>query len=99
MNLKKKIVCISVIPVLLLCISTLFLTKTYIKDSLIDEIQDSLKGTASATLAAYAQNAGDYIENSNGDIWKGSYNISKSEDLVDKIKQESGMDVTFFYGS
>lgn len=99
MNLKKKIVCISVIPVLLLCISTLFLTKTYIKDSLIDEIQDSLKGTASATLAAYAQNAGDYIENSNGDVWKGSYNISKSEDLVDKIKQESGMDVTFFYGS
>lgn len=99
MNLKKKIVGASVVPVILLCICTLFLTLTFIKSSLVDEIHESLKGTASATLAAYAQNTGDYIESSNGDIWKGSYNISKSEGLVDKIKQESGMDVTFFYGS
>lgn len=98
MNLKKKIVCISVLPVLLLCAIILILTATIIKSSMVDEIQDALKGTASATLAAYAQNTGDYIESSNGDIWKGSYNISKSENLVDKIKQESGMDVTFFYG-
>ena len=98
MNLKKKIVCISVVPVLLLCTIILILTATIIKSSMVDEIQDALKGTASATLAAYAQNTGDYIESSNGDIWKGSYNISKSENLVDKIKQESGMDVTFFYG-
>ena len=34
----------------------------------------------------------------NGDVWKGSYNISKSENLVDNIKSKSGMDVTFFYG-
>ena len=98
MNLKKKIVCISVVPVLLLCTIILILTATIIKSSMVDEIQDALKGKASATLAAYAQNTGDYIESSNGDIWKGSYNISKSENLVDKIKQESGMDVTFFYG-
>lgn len=56
-------------------------------------------GTAAATLAAYDQNAGDYIQASNGDIWKGSYNVSKSENLVDGIKQNTGMDVTFFYGS
>ncbi|MGN0436384.1 MAG: methyl-accepting chemotaxis protein, partial [Wujia sp.] len=30
--------------------------------------------------------------------WKGGYNISKSESLLDNIKEESGMDVTFFYG-
>ena len=65
---------------------------------MIDEVQEALKGTAAATLAAYDQNTGDYIESSNGDIWKGSYNISKSESLVDRIKENSGMDVTFFYG-
>lgn len=64
----------------------------------MDEVQEALKGTAAATLAAYDQNTGDYIESSNGDIWKGSYNISKSESLVDRIKENSGMDVTFFYG-
>ena len=35
----------------------------------------------------------------NGDIWKGSYNVSKSENLVDRIKENTGMDVTFFYGT
>ena len=64
-----------------------------------DEIKDALKGTAAATLAAYDQNTGDYIKASNGDIWKGSYNISKSESLVDGIKANTGMDVTFFYGT
>ena len=34
-----------------------------------------------------------------GIIWKGSYNISKSESLVDRIKENTGMDVTFFYGN
>ena len=58
-----------------------------------------LKGTAIATQAAYDQNAGSYLQAENGDIWKGSYNISQSETLVDTIKKESGMDVTFFYGT
>lgn len=61
--------------------------------------ENSLKGTSIATLAAYDQNAGSYLEAENGDIWKGSYNISQSENLVDTIKSESGMEVTFFYGS
>ena len=50
MNLKKKIVCISVVPVLLLCTIILILTATIIKSSMVDEIQDALKGTASATI-------------------------------------------------
>ena len=71
---------------------------TMVKNSLLDEIEDALKGTAAATLAAYDQNTGDYIQSTNGDIWKGSYNVSKSESLVDRIKSNAGMDVTFFYG-
>lgn len=54
---------------------TIVLMLTMVKDSMIDEVQEALKGTAAATLAAYDQNTGDYIESSNGDIWKGSYNI------------------------
>lgn len=65
---------------------------------MMNEIEDALKGTAAATLAAYDQNTGDYLESTNGDIWKGSYNISRSESLVDRIKDNTGMDVTFFYG-
>lgn len=64
-----------------------FLTFTTVKGALINQIEEALKGTAAATLAAYDQNTGDYLQTSNGDIWKGSYNISKSESLVDRIKR------------
>lgn len=98
MNLKKKILAITIEPVLILGIITILFTVTMVKNSMMDETKDALKGTAAATLAAYDQNTGDYLETSNGDIWKGSYNISKSENLVDRIKDNTGMDVTFFYG-
>lgn len=98
MNLKKKIIALAVLPALILGIASIVIALTTVKDSLIDEIQDSLQGTAAAALAAYDQNSGEYMMAENGDVWKGSYNISKSENLVDNIKSKSGMDVTFFYG-
>lgn len=98
-NLKKKILAVAILPTLLLGMVAIIITLTLIKDSLINEVKNSLKGTAAATLAAYDQNSGEYIMTKNGDVWKGGYNISKSENLVDNIKENSGMDVTFFYGS
>lgn len=99
MSIKRKILAMTIGPILILGLMSVTFTLTRVKSAMIDEIQDALMGTAAATLAAYDQNAGDYIQASNGDIWKGSYNVSKSENLVDGIKQNTGMDVTFFYGS
>ncbi len=98
MNIKKKILMIAVGPVLMLGVISIFFISTQVRKAVTSDIEEAFKGTAAATLAAYDQNAGDYIQSTNGDIWKGSYNISKSESLVDKIKSNSGMDVTFFYG-
>ena len=85
-------------PVVLLGLLSILFMLTTVRSSMMDEIEEALKGTAAATLAAYDQNTGDYMESGNGDIWKGSYNISHSESLVDRIKDNTGMDVTFFYG-
>lgn len=98
MSLKKKILATAIFPILVLGLLSMILTLTVVKNAMVNEIRDALKGTAAATLAAYDQNTGDYIESTNGDIWKGGYNVSRSESLVDKIKDKSGMDVTFFYG-
>ena len=85
-------------PVVLLGLLSIFFMLTTVRSSMMEEIEEGLKGTAAATLAAYDQNTGDYMESSNGDIWKGSYNISRSESLVDRIRDNTGMEVTFFYG-
>ena len=98
-DLKKKILSVAVLPVLLLGIVTIVITLTQVKSSLISEVKESLSGTAATTLAAYYQHSGSYLRADNGDVWKGGYNISKSESLLDNIKEESGMDVTFFYGN
>lgn len=98
MTLRKQIVGIGIIPVLLLGIVTMILSLTIVQDALINEVKDSLKSAAVAVRSAYDQNSGEYFEAQNGYVWKGNYNISKSEDLVDRIKEEVGMEVTFFYG-
>ena len=79
MKIKKKILLLAIGPVLLLGIVSMALTLTMMRGSMLDEIQEALKGTAASTLAAYDQNAGQYIQSTNGDVWKGSYNVSKSD--------------------
>ena len=98
MSIQKKILSMTIGPVVLLGLLSIFFMLTTVRSSMMEEIEEGLKGTAAATLAAYDQNTGDYMESSNGDIWKGSFNISRSESLVDRIKDNTGMDVTFFYG-
>jgi len=98
LNLNKKILATAICPILMVGIVVIVISLTMVKSSLIDEVKNSLKGTAAATLAAYDQNSGEYMQAENGDVWKGGYNISKSEALADSIRNRSGMDVTFFYG-
>ena len=96
--MKKRVVSLIVLPVTVLGLVVILISLTVVKGSLVSETEEALKSAATATFAAYDQNEGDYIEASNGDIWKGGYNISKSESIVDSIKEKSGVDVTFFYG-
>lgn len=98
-TIRKKILVCALFPVCILGIMIILMAATSLRSSIIHQVENSLKGTASATLAAYDQNSGSYTEAANGDIWKGGYNISRSEILLDTIKKKSGMEVTFFYGS
>ena len=99
LTIRKKMLLCSLLPISILGIIIVILSVTSLKTSIINQVESSLRGTASATLAAYDQNSGSYTVSANGDVWKGGYNISLSEKLLDSIKEKSGMEVTFFYGS
>lgn len=96
--MKKRILGISLVPIVLMALNIILLTTTVIKADIKQDTENNLKGIASAVLAMYDQNSGDYIVADNGDVWKGAYDISKSQSLLDSIKEESGVDVTFCYG-
>lgn len=99
LTIRKKMLLGTVCPLIMLGIAIIAATAMIVTPSMKNEIKNSLRASAIAVQAAYDQNAGDYYEASNGDVWKGGYNISKSYSLVDEVKANSGMDVTFFYGS
>lgn len=99
LTIRKTIFLCALLPISVLGIIIVILAVTSLRTSIIHQVESSLRGTASATLAAYDQNSGSYTVASNGDVWKGGYNISRSEKLLDTIKEESGMEVTFFYGT
>lgn len=96
--MKKKIMTLSVSPLVLMGLAIIIFTMTLVQSRIEDDTESTLKSVAVAVSAAYGQNSGDYLETEDGDVWKGAYNISKSETLVDSIKEESGVDVTFCYG-
>lgn len=99
LTIRKKLLLCSILPISVLGIIIVFMSLTFLRNSIINQVEHSLRGTAAATLAAYDQNSGTYLVAENGDVWKGGYNISNSEKLLDTIKEKSGMDVTFFYGN
>ncbi len=97
--MKKKMLALALVPLLTMGILIMIFTNTIIHKQLVEDVENNLKGVATAYKAAYEQNSGDYVQADDGQIWKGAYNISRSEDLADSIREESGVDVMFCYGT
>lgn len=99
MKLRGKLVCIILFPVLLLGVAVMQLSKATVANVLIDKLDTSLSATAMAVsnTLAYA-GAGDYGINDAGEMVKGDFNLSQNMDFVDSIKEESGVEVSVFYG-
>lgn len=97
--MKKKLLALALFPLVTMGILILLFTGTTIHTQMTEDVENNLKGVATAYKAAYEQNSGEYLEADDGQIWKGAYNISQSDDLVDLIREESGVDVMFCYGT
>lgn len=97
-KLKYKILCVALLPILVVCIAVMVINNTVIKNTLLDKTKNELKATAEALSAAYNQNSGEYFQNDDGEIWKGTYNVSLSQKLVTEMSEKTGSSLTFFYG-
>lgn len=74
MNIKKKILAISIGPVLVLGIISLAFSVTMVKNSMLDEVKDALKGTQAATLALMTRTP--------ATIWRQAMAISGKEAIT-----------------
>lgn len=99
MKLKAKILSLSLIPVILLGISMFLVAADRIANGIYDEAYLGMHATTLAVQDIFEiGHEGAYQMDENGDLWKGEgLNISQSMDIVDHIKENTGLDVTIFW--
>lgn len=98
-SILAKFLCGAVLPILVLGGMIYYLAETTFRSAVLDQAKNAMRNTATCTLAAYETNSGEYYISKNGDVWKGGYNISLSDNLIDGIAGDDGTVVTFFYGA
>ena len=98
-SILAKFLCGAVLPILVLGGVIYYIAETTFRSSVLEQAENTMRNTATCTLAAYETNSGEYYISKNGDVWKGGYNISLSDNLIDGIAGDDGTVVTFFYGA
>ena len=100
MRYDTKLLVANCIPIMLFAIISLIIGFMQFRESLYDEKQGNLKSTALAALALYSSHGyGDYGRKSDGKVWRGmNFNVSNSTEIVDDLKKQTNVDVTFFFG-
>lgn len=99
MKLRAKMMSIALLPVFILGIGTFLLAADRIADGIYDEAYEGMQAASLAVRDIFeVGNPGKYEIDENGDLWKGeTLNISQSSEIVDNIKNNTGMDVTIFW--
>ena len=69
------------------------------RSGMYTQTKSSLKSSALAAMNLYnSQGYGDYAQKADGNVWRGmNFNVSTETALVDDLKEQTGVDITFFY--
>ena len=100
MKLRGKIFALSLVPVLVLGITMFLVVADRIATGIYDEAYIGMQATTIAVRNIFEEgNDGAYYMHENGMLWKGdTLNISQAVNIVDHVKQNTGIDVTIFWG-
>ena len=100
MKIQSKILMVALGPLAVLGIIIVLLSNARINTVVTDSIMIGLKSAAVAVRDTLTYvDEGDYGFDRNNKFCKGEFNISKSPELVDNIKEASDIDITIFYGN
>ena len=99
MKLKAKILILALVPLVLMGIVSYTVTKQQLTKKMEAEVYTGLQSTAlSVRNALELDIPGEYHLDENDELWKGELNISQSEAMADEIKENTGIEVTVFFG-
>ncbi len=100
MKLKEKILALSLVPVLVLGITMFLVAADRIANGIYDAAYNGMHATTLAVRDIFEEGkSGAYHMDEQGMLWKGdALNISPATNIVDHIKDSTGIDVTIFWG-
>ncbi len=100
MKFKQKMFTLYCVPMLVYGILLLCIGLIQFENGMYKETRNSLKSNALAAMSLYnSQGYGDYAIKSDGNVWRGmNFNISQETGIVDELKEQTGVDITFFFG-
>lgn len=100
MSLRTKLLLSNSLPLIVFVIISLALSITQFRSAIYEEKEGNLRSTAMAALTFYTgRGYGDYSRRPDGNIWRGmNFNLSEETAIVDDLKEETGSDITVFFG-
>jgi len=98
-SIKFELIALAVIPLLLMCIVTVYTSEETLKEGMQTESIDRLKSICISVRASYDNmNDDPYELNADGDLVKGDYNITQNGERIDSYTEGTNADVTIFFG-
>ncbi len=98
-KMRGKIIALTLVPVLVLGVAIMQLSRGQISNVIQDDMENTLRAAAiSVRNTLMCCGEGKFALNAEGELVKGDFNITQSEQLADAICSETGVEVTVFYG-
>lgn len=100
MKLRAKMMMIGLLPIFLLGIGIYILAADRTANGIYNEAYSGMQAAALAVRDIFeVGHKGAYTLDDQGDLWKGeTLNITQAVSIVDHIKDNTGLDVTIFWG-
>lgn len=99
MKFKQKMLTLSCLPLIALTALSLAIGLVQFRAGMYTQIKSGLQSSAIAAMNLYSsQGYGDYALKDDGNVWRGmNFNVSQEVFVVDNLKEQTGVDITFFY--
>ena len=99
MKLRTRIVTIAATPVIVLGVVGLGLTSYHMMENVTEQAYDGLEATTILAENLLGESGEGEYQIKDGELYKGDdTNLSEEEALLDYVKQQTGYDLTLFYG-
>lgn len=98
-SILVRLVAMVLVPCLVMGVALTFYSRKNMKEGMQDENLKGLKAASYSMQEAY-RNLGDgeFRQDENGDVYKGETKLSGNFEMVDRVKENTGYEITLFYG-